>query len=167
MLKLSNGQREGAISATGRWRSRAAVIGRRRPGFAGSDRRQTGDTIVEVLIAIAIVSLVLTAAYVITNKNTVAIQANQERIQAQHLVAAQIESLRAQNGLTTSGDCFVDGAETASAGCNNFTEAGSGATYTAVITGPVSGVYTVSATWSSLDGTHANDSNITMYYRLQ
>jgi prepilin-type N-terminal cleavage/methylation domain-containing protein len=35
---------------------------------------------IEVLIAIAIVSLILTVAYAITNRNTNAIQANQERL---------------------------------------------------------------------------------------
>lgn len=131
-------------------------------------KRQDGDTIVEVLIAIAIVSLVLTAAYVITNKNTIAIQANQERIQAQHLVEAQIESLRANNGLTTSGDCFsTTGSETGGAGCSNFTEEGSGATYAASVEGPSSNVYTIKVVWTSLASTTANDSNVTMYYRLK
>lgn len=128
-----------------------------------------GDTIVEVLIAIAIVSLVLTAAYVISNKNTIAIQSNQERIQAQHLVEAQIEALRAQGKLNTSGDCFsTAGAEVSgAAACAGFTQAGSGATYSASITGPVSNAYQVVVKWSSLNGQTANDSNVTMYYRLQ
>ncbi|HSX06133.1 MAG TPA: prepilin-type N-terminal cleavage/methylation domain-containing protein [Candidatus Saccharimonadia bacterium] len=127
-----------------------------------------GDTIVEVLIAIAIVSLVLTAAYVISNKNTIAIQANQERIQAQHLVETQLEALRAQGVLNTTGDCFSSaGVEVNGAACTNFTEQGSGATYSATIKGPNSGVYQVSVKWSSLNGTTANDSDVTMYYRLQ
>jgi len=127
-----------------------------------------GDTIVEVLIAIAIVSLVLTAAYVITTKNTIAIQANQERIQAQHLVEGQIEALRAQNGLPTGDTCFLtSGAGAAGATCNAISQTGSGATYAATITGPTAGVYQIVVTWSSLNGSKANDSNVTMYYRLQ
>ncbi len=127
-----------------------------------------GDTIVEVLIAIAIVSLVLTAAYVISNKNTVAIQANQERIQAQHLVEAQIEGLRAQGKLNTSGDCFnAAGVEAGGATCAGFTQTGSGATYSASITGPVGNAYQVTVKWSSLNGEAVNDSSVTMYYRLQ
>lgn len=132
--------------------------------------RQEGDTIVEVLIAIAIVSLVLTVAYVITNKNAIAIQANQERIQAQHLVEAQIEALRAQNSLVHSGGCFIGTVDTAGgvgSPCNTLQQTGSGAAYAATITGPASGVYTVTVTWSSLGGTKVNDSSIIMYYRLQ
>jgi len=139
-----------------------------------------GDTIVEVLIAIAIVSLVLTAAYVISNKNTVAIQANQERIQAQHLVEAQIEALRAQGKLNTSGDCFnAAGVEVGGAACKGLTQAGSGAAYSALLVAPGSGLpagtpcsavstasYLVCVYWSSLNGGTANDSNVSMYYRL-
>ncbi|HSX05757.1 MAG TPA: type II secretion system protein [Candidatus Saccharimonadales bacterium] len=143
-------------------------------------QRQQGDTLVEVLIAIAIVSLILTAAYVITNKNTLSIQGNQERIQAQHLAATQIESLRAQNGLNTSGDCFVGGTETDPTGCNNLSSTGSGASYTAFILSPGGSIpagvpclaasataYTICVYWTSLGNTKTNNSNVTMYYRLQ
>jgi len=127
--------------------------------------RQEGDTIVEVLIAIAIVSLILTAAYVISNKNTLAIQDNQERIQAQHLVEGQIESLRAQGSLANSTDCFTsDGSEVTSSNCTAFTQPGSGATYTVSVTGPVSSVYTVKATWAALAS--KGTASVTMYYRL-
>ncbi len=125
---------------------------------------QRGDTIVEVLIAVAIISLVVTTAYAISNKNTQAIQANSERVQAQHLVAAQIESLRAQNGITASGDCFNGSTETST--CTNFTQSGSGATYNVHITTGANNVYTITAKWTSLGGASANDGNVTMFYRL-
>jgi prepilin-type N-terminal cleavage/methylation domain-containing protein len=132
-------------------------------------RNQQGDTLVEVLIAIAIVSLILTTAYAISNKNTLAIQSNQERIQAQHLVEAQIEALRAQDGLVTSGDCFgTNGTEVAGASvsCTSASEQGSGATYTVSIQGPVANIYTVKASWSDLTSNKTNGANVTMYYRL-
>jgi Tfp pilus assembly protein PilV len=127
--------------------------------------RQEGDTIVEVLIAIAIVSLILTAAYVISNKNTLAVQDNQERIQAQHLAEEQIESLRAK-GSVTSGACFNtdDASELPIASCNSFTKWGTGAPYTVSITGPVSSVYTIKVTWSALAS--KGTASVTMYYRL-
>lgn len=126
---------------------------------------QRGDTIIEVLIAIAIVSLILTTAYAITIKNTQSLQSNQERVQAQHLVEAQIESLKAANALTTSGDCFNSaGAESSGAACS-VSAAGSGATYLLKVVNN-SGIYTVSAIWTSLGGSGTNDSNVTMYYRL-
>jgi len=137
-------------------------------------RDQRGDSIVEVLIAIGICSLVLVSAFVITNKSTAAIQANQERIEAQHLAESQIEVLRAQNGIATSGDCFVGTTETAT--CGNFTRTGSGATYTVKVTGPsglnppvpVGGhsTYAITVTWTSLGSKTTNDSNVTMTYRL-
>ena len=56
--------------------------------------RQNGDTIVEVLIASAIASLVLVSAYALTNKNVGAIQEAQEQSVAQKLVEQQVELLR-------------------------------------------------------------------------
>jgi prepilin-type N-terminal cleavage/methylation domain-containing protein len=132
--------------------------------------KQRGDTIVEVMIAIAIVSLVLVTAYGVTNRNTLSIQATQEREQAQHLVEAQIEALRTAGGITTSGECF-DGT-TESATCDNFSPAGTGVTYTVKITGPAGlnhaspSTYMIAINWSTLTGNHANDGNVTMYYRL-
>ena len=129
-----------------------------------------GDTLIEVMIAIAIVSLVLVTAYGISNRSTLSIQATQEQMQAQHLVESQIEVLRSAGGITTSGDCFDGTTETNA--CNNFSAAGSGATYTLAITGPrginhVSpSTYTITATWTTLTGNHTNDGNVTMYYRL-
>jgi prepilin-type N-terminal cleavage/methylation domain-containing protein len=132
---------------------------------------QRGDTIVEVLIAVAIISLVLVTAFVITNKNTLAIQNNQERIQAQHLAEAQIEALRSQGGVTASGNCFNGASETAA--CGSFTQSGSGATYSAKVEGPSglnppapTGKYTITVRWTSLGGGSNNDSSVTMAYRL-
>jgi prepilin-type N-terminal cleavage/methylation domain-containing protein len=141
-------------------------------------RIERGDTIVEVLIAIAIVSLVLVTAYTISNKNVEAVQANQERIQAQHLVEGQIESLKAQTGITAPNTCFdVLGSAASGTSCTQ-TAAGSGASYTISTTAPgvapptqcastISSVaYIICTYWTSLGGSSNNDSNVTMYYRL-
>jgi prepilin-type N-terminal cleavage/methylation domain-containing protein len=130
---------------------------------------QRGDTIVEVLIAMAIISLVLTAAYVTSNRNTILIQSSQEREQAQRLVEGQIEMLRYKGGIATSGNCFVGTSESGT--CNNFSASNSGATYMLKIVGPVgvsnpTGTYTVSATWTSIGAKTSDDSNVTMFYRL-
>lgn len=132
--------------------------------------RQRGDTIVEVMIAIAIVSLVLATAYGVTNRNTIAMQASQEQEQAQHLVESQIEALRTAGGIVANGDCFNGTTETNA--CNNFSAGGSGATYSISITGPTGlnhaspSSYAIAIKWTTLRGDHANDGNITMYYRL-
>jgi type II secretory pathway pseudopilin PulG len=136
---------------------------------------------VEVMIAIAIVSLVLTAAYAITNRNTQAIQANQERLQAQHLVESQIEALYAANGINAPNTCF-DSSGTPGSGtaCVRTGVTNSGATYTVSITAPgvaapahcgkadpAATSYTVCAYWSGLGDSQTNGSNVTMYYGLK
>lgn len=58
-----------------------------------SSVRQRGDTIVEVLIAIAVSSALLMITYSTMNRNTAVIRANQERSEAIRLAQGQIESL--------------------------------------------------------------------------
>jgi type II secretory pathway pseudopilin PulG len=65
-----------------------------------------GDTIIEVLIAIGIVSLVLTSAYALTNKNVSSIMQVQEQGYAQKLVEQQVELLRAAVTKPTADGCF-------------------------------------------------------------
>jgi type II secretory pathway pseudopilin PulG len=55
---------------------------------------QTGDTIVEVLIAIAIISLVLTGAFSTTHKSLAATRSSQEHSEALKLLESQIENIR-------------------------------------------------------------------------
>src|SRR5580765_2757490 len=116
---------------------------------------EAGDTIVEVLIAMSVIVTVLVAAFSITSRNTASLQANAERIQAQHIAASQIESLKSNNGIVTPGNCYVNNIETAA--CSSITASGSGAKYTTAITGPsglnpvaVPATYTVTITWSGL-----------------
>lgn len=56
---------------------------------------QRGDTIVEVLIAIAVVASVLAITYSIMNRNLQVMRDNQERTEAVKLAQGQIESLKA------------------------------------------------------------------------
>ena len=58
-------------------------------------RAQAGDTIVEVLIAIGVLSLVLVSAFVVMRSNLSTIRRSQERNEAQALVASQLEKVRA------------------------------------------------------------------------
>ena len=128
--------------------------------------KQRGDTIVEVLIAIAVVSLVLVAAYTTANRNIRAIQNNQERVQAQHLVEGQIEALKSNNGLSTDKTCFDQQGSPASGVACTISTDGSGASYTLSVVSAGS-TYTISAKWTSLNANASNDANVTMYYRLQ
>jgi prepilin-type N-terminal cleavage/methylation domain-containing protein len=59
----------------------------------GHDQR--GDTIVEVLIAMAVMSLVLGGAYVTTNRSLLAARDAQEHSQALKLAQTQVEEIKA------------------------------------------------------------------------
>lgn len=59
-------------------------------------RHQGGDTIIEVLIAIAVASAVLGITYGIMNKNLAIMRDNQERTEATKLAQAEIEQLKAR-----------------------------------------------------------------------
>lgn len=126
-----------------------------------------GDTIIEVLIAIGIVSLVLTSAYVTTNRNAQVSQKIQEQGQAQKLAERQIELLRGFNGtVPPDGGCLVATGGVASLvsgeACQNLAAASSGASYTLSIKPIAADTYKVSADWDALGGQTAN---VTMYYR--
>jgi type II secretory pathway pseudopilin PulG len=71
-----------------------------------------GDTIVEVLIAIAIVSSVLAGAFTVTQKSSQAVRSSQERAEMLQLLQGQVELVRAlalKDAGTTSADVFNPG----------------------------------------------------------
>jgi type II secretory pathway pseudopilin PulG len=72
-------------------------------------RRQRGDTIVEVLISLTIVSVVLGGAYVTTNKSLLATRGAQERGNALKLAESQVEQLKGVIA-TDPDDVFNPGA---------------------------------------------------------
>lgn len=76
--------------------------------------RQRGDTIVEVLIAIAVISLILGGAYVTTNTSLRATRSAQERGNALKLVESQVEQLK---GLVDTNPSAVFGGATPSPFC--------------------------------------------------
>ncbi len=132
-------------------------------------KNQRGDTIVEVLIATAIVSMVLTSAYAVTNRNVQIQQTIREQAQAQKLVSQQIESLRVDADIASVvlGGCYIAPMEKASGeACKVAADGGApsgGAVFKLAIdkdtTSP--GTYIVSATWETLGG---QESNIRVYY---
>lgn len=56
--------------------------------------RERGDTLVEVLIAISVVSLILGGAYITTNRSLLATRAAEERGNALKLAESQLEQLK-------------------------------------------------------------------------
>ena len=130
-----------------------------------------GDTIVEVLIAVAIVSFVLAVAYATSNHNVKSTVDAQEHSQAIKAVQAQLEFLRNQGKTAANDVCFdtSNGTELASsnAACTvSPYGASTQPNYKLQIFQPIGGSnsYTVTATWPSVFG-NGLDSTITMYYR--
>jgi type II secretory pathway pseudopilin PulG len=67
-------------------------------------RTSRGDTIVEVLLAIAIIGSVLGAAYVTSNNNTQINRGSQERLQGIKLAESQLERLKALSSNPSTKD---------------------------------------------------------------
>ena len=143
----------------------------RRLGTKSAHWKQAGDTIVEVLIAISIVSLVLTSAYMVTNKNSLVMQSTQEKTQAQKLIERQIELLRATDSVPNASFCFVDdgGNVTTDLAQCVFNQSGdvssdtSSVQYKIAITPntPSSDTFEIKAAWDRVGG---GSSSITMNY---
>lgn len=127
---------------------------------------QRGDTIVEVIISIAIVGLVLTTAYAITNRNNRSLQDAQERGQALKLVETQIEMIRNNNGFDTGAyKCFSDGVPTnIQTDCNQNSVGSTAQNGETGFRLSISGgdPYVIQAEWDSLLNGVAN---VTAYYR--
>lgn len=69
---------------------------------------QRGDTIVEVLVCIAIVSLILAGAYATTHRSSVGVRNSQEHAEALKLVQSQLEQMRT-NVADGAKDVFTAG----------------------------------------------------------
>jgi prepilin-type N-terminal cleavage/methylation domain-containing protein len=68
---------------------------------------QRGDTIIEVLISIAVVSLILGGAFATTRRSQEGVRDSQEHAQALKLLESQLEQVRAD--ATKTGDIFAAG----------------------------------------------------------
>lgn len=138
---------------------------RKFPIRARSGAGERGDTIVEVLIATAIVSLVLASAYALTNRNVAAIQRAQEQQYAQKLVEQQIELLRADTSPPSGDGCYdpSDGTYVQPASNSICQPKSGGATYNISVSNVSGSDYVVRATWEALGGETAR---VTIYYRI-
>lgn len=125
---------------------------------------QRGDTIIEALIAVAIVSLILTSAYMLTNRNKAYQQTAQEQTTAQKLVERQVELLRGSN-LTINNACLDSGGiQVSGASCQVDASGSGGASYNLSITTTAVGggkTYKAQAKWTTITGSQAT---VTMYY---
>ncbi len=126
--------------------------------------KQRGDTIVEVLIATAVVSLVLTGAMAISNSSLKRIRGAQERSEAQAYAQSTVELLDGYTGQITRNCLYIDGGviKAANEGDTNyciFTR------YTQLVTyNQAEDSYKVTVTW---DGITGNQETLTLDYRTE
>jgi type II secretory pathway pseudopilin PulG len=129
-----------------------------------------GDTIVEVLLAIAIVSSVLGGAFVSASRSLRGTQVSQERGEALQLVEGQLERVKAalkdplKSGavLGAAGNfCLDDGLIPRTGG---FCNQGPGGRYTLAIV-RVTNTFTASARWSNAGG-GAVQEQVSIVYRV-
>lgn len=123
-----------------------------------------GDTIVEVLISIAIMSLVLSISYALSNRNTAFVRQSQEKSEAQKLSERQLELLRnyltpEQAWNTATQRCFNAAGQPSNSECDNIN-----GLYSVTITPSSNDTYTVTTTWASLTGNAPQ--NLQLSYKL-
>jgi type II secretory pathway pseudopilin PulG len=134
-----------------------------------------GDTIVEVLIAITVVSAILAGAFVSSNRSLTVTRQSQERGEAIKLAEGQLEYLKAQGRtagslIYTQTDFCLDSGGVATS-CD-ITPAGSGATYEMNITkdppGAVAGTsphtFTITILWDKAGG--GGEDRLSLVYQL-
>lgn len=134
-------------------------------------QRERGDTIVEVLIAIAVASLILVGAYVSTRQSLTTVQDTQEHSEALQLAQTQIEFLHSTHHAPPAGGCFYqDGSynhNAADADCTVDATGTKGDKYAMAITSGTSAdglvTYTIKASWDSLR--QSGRDNVTLYYQ--
>lgn len=133
-----------------------------------------GDTIVEVLLSITILSLILTISYSLTNRDSQYIQQSQERSEAQNISEQQLELLR--NYLQPDTDwnashyiCFDNANPPQPTSDDNqcykgIQDAGRGRYHTVLSYDDSTHTYTVETTWASL--TNTTQQNLDLSYKL-
>lgn len=142
-------------------------------------QRQRGDTLVEVLICVLIVSIVLMGAYVTTQRSSRGIRNSQEHAEALKLVQSQLEQVRAdaeddtpQVFMAGQPFCMVAGAPVSGANAPQCSQDNTGApttgqpqyklSVTRVDSGDA-GLFTVQAEWDDINGGTGRE---TLHYRL-
>ena len=134
--------------------------------FKSLTKEQDGDTIIEVLISVVVVSIVLVSCYTIINAKTKTLLVAQQRAQATRLVESQIEELRTKGSFPANTKCFYISSgiilNSITSGNCNFSVNGSVNYALNIAYNNATTNYTVTATWPITSGT----GNVTMEYRL-
>ena len=145
-------------------------------------RRQRGDTIIEVLLAMTVIGLILATSFGIANRATRTGRAAQERTEALKVAEAQIELTKAylKDGannigtFTGSGNSFCIDVNATSAGnaaitstdgrCNDTDGAGASGLYSIAVS-ESGGTYTVNVQWDRANTQDSTRGELSIFYR--
>lgn len=155
-------------------------------------RNQAGDTIVEVLIAVAVVSSVLVGAFIVTQKSVIAVRNSQEQSEMLQILQGQVELVRGialsqtdhTNGVYTKNSPFcIDNSDTSNPTrrtflgaypANRTNDSYSPTVYPAVCRS-IQNIYNVAASYDGdvfmftgrWDGTDGQKKQVQLFYRIQ
>lgn len=150
------------------------------------NRSAKGDTIVEVLVAIAVMSTVLAGAYAISNRNSSAIRQAQEHAEALQIAQTQVEQLKVL-ALISNTDIFSRTANPGNGFCtfnpgsgdleeyddsdpSNKCIVNNGIDYRVSIsrenTAAPQYKFTVRVRWDSINGPAGQEDNVELSYKL-
>lgn len=131
---------------------------------------QSGDTIVEVMIAVAVVGFVLAGAFVSANRSTKAVLKSQERAEALKFSESQLESIRAAAIrkdpviFGAVGDFCIDSSGVSQTGGTVPCRFGTDGRYAITARREAGDTFRITTNWDSIDG--KNVENIRLSYRL-
>jgi alpha-tubulin suppressor-like RCC1 family protein len=156
-----------------------------RKHFRNIRRAPSGDTIVEVLIAVAIVSMILVGASTSSSHSAAALRTSQEHGEAETIGNSQIEQIVAHNGLDGAGSqCYDSTGHPAKNevdhGCDFSTQNASGCSQnsegycynvlvsqqTTILGLFTATTYKVTITWDKLGGNNSEKNSVVMFYRI-
>jgi prepilin-type N-terminal cleavage/methylation domain-containing protein len=126
-------------------------------------RGQSGDTIIEVMFAMAIIGIVLAAAYATASKNLQVSQLAKERGQASAIAESQLEQLKALETPPDTTDPFCLNIELAAA-VISVPDATCVESFFSKSIVKEGNRYKIVVEWTPPGGTDANRANVTMYY---
>ena len=140
-----------------------------------SSRKQAGDTIVEVIIAIAVISTILSGAFLVTSRSSRAVRDSEEHAQALQYLQGQVELLRAAAGRSgglpaTLNTPFCLGANQYYQPASSSVQCTLGSFYKVVISSPSSSravnattTFNLVASWPALSG---NTDTVYLAYKV-
>lgn len=150
--------------------------------FKRLNQSNSGDTIVEVLIAVAIVGSVLTGAFAISNRSLQQVRMAQEQTEAQKIASSQVERLNrfvidnpnylnfplpspstfciTQDNVTGEYQASSTSVASPSTNCRSGIEN----RYSVTVSGITDAAFRVQVNWDGLNG---NPQNVTFTYRVK